>query len=150
MDSLKKIGVKPALIPLVERLSRQRAVHPSLSKHHFSVDLCQGPACKRYEVPVQFPPHVKMIANWQRGPRGGIRIDRDIQGKLDRLLLGTHEVVEKTASEKYGLCPCKEAHLVADNVEKALAKRLGVDWDVHERLVDIEFRRENPRLVRRS
>ena len=64
------------------------------------------------------------------------------------ILTATHETIERYVAKKYGLPKLREAHIVANQVEYDLAKRMGVNWNNYSLWVEIIFRKEAARRKR--
>jgi hypothetical protein len=77
--------------------------------------------------------HLDRVGAWAKGVNE-IYFDNDITNPKEEKSLFVHETVEKYVAEQYGLSE-KDAHEVAEEVEKEFAEKIGINWANYSREV---------------
>ncbi len=121
---------------LYRRLAQKKVSHLSLIKGLLRFRWND----RWYRKAVRTPKRLPWVGAHQKAGRS-VSVQRDLALKNHRyeILIAVHETVEG-AAEILGLPRNREAHVLATKVEKELARRLHVRWDIYNNYVEVEFR----------
>jgi len=129
-------------LELKERLAR-KLLHAPIGSvyydgHKITVNF-DGQVLSNKVVVVQ---HEKWVGHWSRS-EPLVYIDNDVPMEF-RKYVAFHETIEKYLTERYGLNPDAEAHIIAENVEhRYFTRRFGeTEWKKYSDIVEIIHRRE--------
>jgi hypothetical protein len=94
---------------------------------------------------IKTPKHVRWIGDWIPG-KPIIREHRDLlKNHKYAILMAVHEAIEKYVAETYGLPEVREAHIVANDAEYHLSRKMGVNWNNYGLWVEVLYRKEEAR-----
>lgn len=92
--------------------------------------------------------HVKDVANW--GRRSNFIYVSKYLEKESIVPVLVHECVEKYVTKAYGLHADKEAHKVANAVERKFVISQKKNWRSHQQKISFVWRKENKRKIGRA